>query len=377
VNAPGEFLDYGPDAVLMAGLTGRNWRLADYVARGGYEALSRILRERIPPDQVIGEVKKSALRGRGGAGFPTGLKWSFMPRQFQGDKYVVCNSDEGEPGTFKDRDILRYNPHAVIEGMAIAGYAMGATRGYNYIHGEIWDVYERCEEAVREAYESGLLGRNVRGSDWSFDLIEQYHRVIRATAGRFGLDTYPNQLEIITAEQMMDAYASVGMPVNYRHWSYGKEFIATEKNYKRGHMGLAYEIVINSNPCISYLMEENTMAMQALVIAHAAHAVDSFGACVLFSANARHEPSTANFTSGLHPPQHGEQLPPCRRRRFARQQIAEQHSPPQQELSSPVCQILVVRRPRDRAGEQRPTAGRRAGCRAAATQYARPAPVVR
>jgi stage V sporulation protein R len=113
-------------------------------------------------------------------------------------------------------------------------------------------------------------------SDWSFDLIEQYHRVIRATAERFRLDTYPNQLEIITAEQMMDAYASVGMPVNYRHWSYGKEFIATEKNYKRGHMGLAYEIVINSNPCISYLMEENTMAMQALVIAHAAYGHNSF-----------------------------------------------------------------------------------------------------
>ena len=113
-------------------------------------------------------------------------------------------------------------------------------------------------------------------SDWSFDLIEQYHQVIRATAQRFGLDTYPNQLEIITAEQMMDAYASVGMPVNYRHWSYGKEFISTEKNYRRGHMGLAYEIVINSNPCISYLMEENTMAMQALVIAHAAYGHNSF-----------------------------------------------------------------------------------------------------
>lgn len=113
-------------------------------------------------------------------------------------------------------------------------------------------------------------------SDWSFELIHQYHEVIKATARRFGLDTYPNQLEIITAEQMMDAYASVGMPVNYRHWSYGKEFISTEKNYRRGHMGLAYEIVINSNPCISYLMEENTMAMQALVIAHAAYGHNSF-----------------------------------------------------------------------------------------------------
>ncbi|MDO9314204.1 MAG: SpoVR family protein [Burkholderiaceae bacterium] len=113
-------------------------------------------------------------------------------------------------------------------------------------------------------------------NDWSFESIDQYHTVIRETAERFGLDTYPNQLEIITAEQMMDAYASVGMPVNYRHWSYGKEFISTEKNYRRGHMGLAYEIVINSNPCISYLMEENTMAMQALVIAHAAYGHNSF-----------------------------------------------------------------------------------------------------
>jgi stage V sporulation protein R len=113
-------------------------------------------------------------------------------------------------------------------------------------------------------------------SDWTFDLIEQYHDAIQQAAKEYGLETYPNQLEIITAEQMMDAYASVGMPVNYRHWSYGKEFIANEKNYKRGHMGLAYEIVINSNPCISYLMEENTMAMQALVIAHAAYGHNSF-----------------------------------------------------------------------------------------------------
>src|SRR5450755_1751777 len=113
-------------------------------------------------------------------------------------------------------------------------------------------------------------------SDWTFDLIEEYHEKIRAVAQRFALDTYANQLEVITAEQMMDAYASVGMPVNYRHWSYGKEFISNEKNYKRGQMGLAYEIVINSDPCISYLMEENTTAMQALVIAHAAYGHNSF-----------------------------------------------------------------------------------------------------
>ncbi|MEY4266031.1 MAG: hypothetical protein RIS90_566 [Pseudomonadota bacterium] len=113
-------------------------------------------------------------------------------------------------------------------------------------------------------------------SDWTFELIERYHEVIRQTAERYGLDTYPNQLEIITAEQMMDAYASVGMPINYRHWSYGKDFIATDRRYRRGHMGLAYEIVINSDPCISYLMEENSTAMQALVIAHAAYGHNSF-----------------------------------------------------------------------------------------------------
>ncbi|PKO69604.1 MAG: SpoVR family protein [Betaproteobacteria bacterium HGW-Betaproteobacteria-16] len=113
-------------------------------------------------------------------------------------------------------------------------------------------------------------------SDWTFDLIETYHAEIAKIARSFGLDVYPNQLEVITAEQMMDAYSSVGMPMLYRHWSYGKQFISTEKNYRRGHMGLAYEIVINSDPCIAYLMEENTMAMQALVIAHAAYGHNSF-----------------------------------------------------------------------------------------------------
>src|SRR5271169_3049544 len=155
MNAPAEFLDYGPDSIIMAGLNGRNWRLADYVARGGYDALRKILAEKIPPANVIAEVKRSALRGRGGAGFPTGLKWSFMPQQYTGEKYLVCNSDEGEPGTFKDRDILRYNPHIVIEGMAIGGYAMGIGVGYNYIHAETWDVYERFEEALGEARAAG------------------------------------------------------------------------------------------------------------------------------------------------------------------------------------------------------------------------------
>jgi len=113
-------------------------------------------------------------------------------------------------------------------------------------------------------------------SEWTFELIELAHHEIRRVAESFGLDTYPNQLEIITAEQMMDAYASVGMPVSYNHWSFGKHFVSTEKSYKRGQMGLAYEIVINSNPCIAYLMEENSLMMQTLVIAHAAYGHNSF-----------------------------------------------------------------------------------------------------
>ena len=165
---------YGPDAVILKGLTGLNWRLKDYEERGGYQALRRILGEKISPDEVVAEVKKSALRGRGGAGFPTGLKWSFMPKGYQGQKYLVCNSDEGEPGTFKDRDILRYNPHIVIEGMAIAAYAMGISVGYNYIHGEIWEVYERFEDALREAYDAGYLGRNVLGAGFDFDLYAHH-----------------------------------------------------------------------------------------------------------------------------------------------------------------------------------------------------------
>lgn len=114
------------------------------------------------------------------------------------------------------------------------------------------------------------------GSEWTFELIQAYDREIARIAKQFRLDTYPNQIEIISAEQMMDAYASVGMPIGYHHWSFGKHFVDVEKSYKRGQMGLAYELVINSNPCISYLMEENTMAMQALVIAHACYGHNSF-----------------------------------------------------------------------------------------------------
>jgi NADH-quinone oxidoreductase subunit F len=156
--------------LILAGLDGQNWRLKDYEARGGYQQLKRILAENITPDAVIAELKASSLRGRGGAGFPTGLKWSFMPKNYQGAKYLVCNSDEGEPGTFKDRDIMRYNPHALIEGMIIGAYAMGITAGYNYIHGEIWEVYERFEEALDEARAVGYLGQTIMGSEFSFQL---------------------------------------------------------------------------------------------------------------------------------------------------------------------------------------------------------------
>ena len=150
------------------------WSYENYLKAGGYQALRKVLGQDGGPgmtqDEVIAELKASSLRGRGGAGFPTGLKWSFMPRNFPGQKYLVCNSDEGEPGTFKDRDILMHNPHAVIEGMAIAAYAMGASVGYNYIHGEIFRVYERFEAAIEQARESGYLGQGIMGSAFNFQL---------------------------------------------------------------------------------------------------------------------------------------------------------------------------------------------------------------
>ncbi len=150
------------------------WTLDAYVKRGGYEALKRILQQGISQDDVIAEVKGSSLRGRGGAGFPTGLKWSFMPRNFPGDKYLVCNTDEGEPGTFKDRDILRFNPHSLIEGMIIAGYAMGVKRAYNYIHGEIFEDYVLFERALDQARAAGFLGENILGTSFTFDLFAHH-----------------------------------------------------------------------------------------------------------------------------------------------------------------------------------------------------------
>lgn len=147
------------------------YTLANYKKTGGYEALKKILKDGMSPDDVINEVKASGLRGRGGAGFPTGLKWSFMPRTAPGQKYIVCNSDESEPGTCKDRDILRFNPHALVEGMIIAGYAIGASVGYNYMRGEFMDEpYLRFEAAVKEAYKAGFLGKDILGSGFDFDL---------------------------------------------------------------------------------------------------------------------------------------------------------------------------------------------------------------
>ncbi|MBT4000766.1 MAG: NADH-quinone oxidoreductase subunit NuoF [Candidatus Thioglobus sp.] len=146
------------------------WSLETYEASGGYSTWRKILKGEYTPDQIINELKASGLRGRGGAGFPTGLKWSFMPRNAQGQKYIVCNSDEGEPGTCKDRDILRFNPHAVIEGMAIGSFVMNATVGYNYIRGEFIEPFNRFEGALKEAYAAGLLGKNINDTDVSFDL---------------------------------------------------------------------------------------------------------------------------------------------------------------------------------------------------------------
>ena len=147
------------------------WTLANYLAQGGYRAWQQVLEGRWTREAIIEEVKASGLRGRGGAGFPTGLKWSFMPRDKDIQKYFVCNSDESEPGTCHDREILRYNPHSIIEGMAIGGYAMGATVGYNYIRGEfLGDPVVRFEAAVREAYEAGWLGRNLHNSGIDYEL---------------------------------------------------------------------------------------------------------------------------------------------------------------------------------------------------------------
>ncbi len=148
-----------------------SWSFATYEKFDGSKAWRKILAGKLTREQVIEEVKASGLRGRGGAGFPTGLKWSFMPRDADVQKYLVCNSDESEPGTCHDREILRKNPHCLIEGMAIASYAMGATVAYNYIRGEFIDEpVPRFEAALKEAYDAGLLGKNIQKSGIDIDL---------------------------------------------------------------------------------------------------------------------------------------------------------------------------------------------------------------
>ncbi len=149
----------------------RSWELATYRQIGGYESWEKILTEKPPREQIIEAVKASGLRGRGGAGFPTGVKWSFMPRNSPVQKYLVCNSDESEPGTCHDRDILRYNPHSLIEGLAIGAYATNTTVVYNYIRGEfLGEPVPRFEAALQEAYDAGLLGKNVQGSGIDVDI---------------------------------------------------------------------------------------------------------------------------------------------------------------------------------------------------------------
>ncbi|MEK7721241.1 MAG: NADH-quinone oxidoreductase subunit F, partial [Elusimicrobiota bacterium] len=140
-----------------------------YFASGGYKPLKKALG--LKPADVIAEVKKSNLRGRGGAGFPAGLKWSFIPRDAQGPRYLVCNADEGEPGTFKDRDLILKNPHALIEGMAIAAYAIGAGHGYIYIRGEFSAEAGLLDKAVAAARAKGFLGKNILGSGFNFEIF--------------------------------------------------------------------------------------------------------------------------------------------------------------------------------------------------------------
>jgi NADH-quinone oxidoreductase subunit F len=165
---------------------GDSWTLEAYRKHGGWQAWEKILKDKTPQEEIIETVKKSALRGRGGAGFPTGLKWSFMPRSAPGQKYLVCNSDESEPGTCHDRDILRYNPHALLEGMAIAAYSMGATVAYNYLRGEFHhEPFERVEAALKEAYEAGYLGKDIQGSGVDMDI----HNLLGAGAYICGEET--------------------------------------------------------------------------------------------------------------------------------------------------------------------------------------------
>ncbi len=181
---------YGPEpkkhqAVYTTLHFDKPWSLENYLKTGGWDAWKKILADKPDPADIIDKVKTSSLRGRGGAGFPTGLKWSFMPKG-EMQKYILCNSDESEPGTCKDRDILRFNPHAVLEGMAIACYATGSTVAYNYLRGEFHhEPFEHVEEALKEAYEAGLLGKNILDSGVDVDI----HNALGAGAYICGEET--------------------------------------------------------------------------------------------------------------------------------------------------------------------------------------------
>ena len=165
-------------AQIYDGLDGKNWSLKDYETRGGYSALRKILElgeadgkpRGLTPDQVIAEVKASGLRGRGGAGFPTGLKWSFVPKGSPKPKYIVCNADESEPGTFKDRELMEKNPHLLLEGMILAGYAIGSNVGYIYLRGEFEYIQRILDQAIAEARSAGLLGDDIAGTGYRFQL---------------------------------------------------------------------------------------------------------------------------------------------------------------------------------------------------------------
>mgnify|MGYP003344083500 CR=1 FL=1 len=162
---------FGPDAVIMKGINGANWSIKDYEARGGYAALRKILSEKIPPEQVIADVKKSALRGRGGAGFPTGLKWTFLPKGHPGPIYLCVNCDESEPCTFNNRVLIENDPHQVLEGIILASYAIRATAAYFYVRYEYGHGMRQMQKAIDQAYEAGLLGKNILGTSFSLDVF--------------------------------------------------------------------------------------------------------------------------------------------------------------------------------------------------------------
>ena len=236
---------FGPDAIILKGLTGLNWRLQDYQERGGYEALKKILSEKIAPETIIAEIKKSGLRGRGGAGFPTGLEVELHAAQLPRAEVPGLQFRRGRAGHVQRPRHPALQPARFDRGMAIAAYSMGISVGYNYIHGEIWDVYERFEEALQEAYSAGFLGKNILGSGFSFDLhahhgygayicgeetalldslegkkgLPRFKPPFPASYGLYGKPTTINNTETFAAAPWIilnggDAFLSLGRPNN-------------------------------------------------------------------------------------------------------------------------------------------------------------------